>query len=499
MITIYYRIAGAYKSGFLGLFCCCVITLFLLPLILSVRDFYENYARIRLGFIPTVLMNIDSPYQANKINNILKEITTKYTIDHSLQGASCLLEHANFNVVQDVMDKDSMFETIHKNKMLLGIDFKGNDNITIQQDKQMSCKVIQMGEFGSWFMDIEKSQVLHEGNALLIDNQRRFHMHVSDRGDYYRLRYIETDTRHDVLFFDFLNRFVHQFQRPAYTGIGMDRYTQPHENDKEIKFFHIYLKRHILAYASLIFPSSSNYVPAIVSSDLLHSINKYDYITEAILSSSKYKIPVLANEAFNLAPEQNMNQSMLLSNIHHFYQYIAPSDSSSFLYLYCNNKWTDDIVRLIHQKNKNAKCLTRKDIVPSYYIEKAIVSVSILTLFFLFVCVFSCILLIRLIKFYSVFQDDLTLLKLYGYHFSIFSTSLSTLTILAHGVAAGFLYQFIYWNNQLLEAYYFPSLFMNWTNLFYSSLICWAIIAVCYICEKQTLKQLSYTDRGKNQ
>jgi len=499
MISIYFRLAGAYKTGFLGLLSCCVITLFLLPLILSMKDFYENYSRIRLGFIPTVSIIFDEPYNAKTTDVILDEIKNKFIIDHSLQGAACLLKHANFNVQQDIMDQDSIFETIHKNKMLLGIDFKGNDQIFIKQDIQINCKVVQMGEFGSWYMDIEKSNDLHEGEAYLIDDQTRFPMRLSDRGDYYRLRYIETNTQQDALFFDFLNRFVHQFQKPAYTGIGTDRYTQQLENDKDIQYFHTYLKRHILAYTSLIFPSRSKYVPAIVSSDLLHSINKYDYITAANLSSKKYNIPVVAYDAFNLTPEQKMIPSMLLTHISHFNQYINRSDAQSFLYLYCNNNWADAIVHLIHQKKTHATCLTRKDIVPSYFLEKRIVSISIITLFSLFVCVYFCILLIKLIKFYSVFQDDITLLKLYGYNFSIFSTTLLFLTILANCLSACLLYLFILWNNLLLKAYYFPQIFMNWTNFAYASTIGWTVIVVCFFIENHMLKQLFYADRGKNQ
>jgi len=501
MISLYFKLASRYKYGFLSLLLCCTMTLFLLSMVLSIKDFYENYSTIRMGFIPTVSVTIETPYDAHQMDTIVNTIKNNFPIDHSLQGAACLLERANFHVEKNVALHKQMFATIHKKKQLIGIDFKGNHNLEIKQGGTIiSSKVIQMDEFGRWYLDIEKNNKLHEGEAYLIDSKNHFLVKLSDRGTYFRIHFIEKEAQAVIAFFDFLNRFIHQFQKPTYAGIGTDRFVYTLKKDSEnIKYFHIYLKRYIVAYAGLIFQSQTDVMPVIVSSDLLHSINEYDYITLARLQSKNYNIPMIAYDAFNISPEQHMSKSMLLTNLTHFNKHIKKAQSHSFLYLYCNHKWANKIVQMIHQMNNQAACLTRQNIVPSYLREQNIVFISILTLFSLFVGVYTCIVLIKLMKFYSIFQDDLTLLKLYGNQFAIFTISVLCMTIIANGISVLLFNQFIHWNNQLLDACYYPSIFMNWTNFVYASLISWGIVIISLFLENRMLNQLNYAHRGNNQ
>jgi hypothetical protein len=470
-------------------------------MVLSIKEFYENYSAIRMGFIPTVSVKIKAPYDASQMDAIVKTIKSKFPIDHSLQGASCLLDHANFRVQTNEVLHEQMFATIHKKKKLLGIDFRGDHSIYIKQGQSLiKSNVIQMSEFGRWHFDIEKTDKLHEGEAHIIDLKKQYQVDVSDRGHYLRIHYVQKDPQEIISFFDFLNRFIAQFQKSTYAGIGTDRfvYTLDSDTDK-IKYFQTYLKRYIIAYAGLVFQSQTDTLPVIVSSDLLHSINEYDNITLARLQTKSYNIPVIAYDAFNISPEQHMSKSMLLTNLTHFNTHIKKEDRHSFLYLYCNHKWADKIVDEITQINRQATCLTRHNIVPSYLREQNIVFISIMTLFSLFVGVYTCIVLIKLMKFHSIFQDDLTLLKLYGNQFTIFTTSVFMMTFIANGISALLFIRFIQWNNQLLESCYYPPILMNWTNFGYASLISWGIVLISLFLENRMLNQLNYAHRGKNQ
>jgi len=498
MIAIYYKLANSYKFGFLEMFACCIILLIILPIIISVKDYYEHYSDIRLGFLPDLAIQISEPYNEHRISPIVESIKSKYSINFSLQGAMKNLTDSNFKVQQDVMNDESFFETIHKKMVLLGIDFQGSPLIQVLQDHKVSCEVKQLGEFGHWYIDVYNTAQLKTGNAYIIDGNNRINVRIFKRKDYYRIRYDETGNDDDIPFFDFLNHFISRFQKTAYSGIDADRFSSV-KSDTKIDYFNTHLKRQLLAYAGLIFPPHPQYLSTIVSSNLLHSINKYDYITMANLSSKRYNIPIIAHDAFYFLPEQKLNNNLLLSNIKQFHEFIQDSDSQSFIYIYCESSYIDDIIKDIKKENIQATFLSRKQIVPSYFTEKGIVIICISTLYFLLILLCFCISFIKLIKFYSVFQDDLTLLKLYGYNFSIFSVSVIIIVLSSNIVSAFILNLFFNWNNQLLNTFYYPSIIFNWTNYLYTTLIFYSVVGFNYLCELYLLNNISYASRGKNQ
>jgi hypothetical protein len=469
-----------------------------MPIIMSIKDYYEHYSDIRLGFLPDLAVHISEPYNQKQIDSIIESIRNKYSIDFTLQGAMNVLPESNFKVQQDIMNDESFFETIPKKMTLLGIDFKGSKLIQVFQKKHISCEVKQFGEFGHWYIDICKPTQLGIGKAYIVDGKERIEIKIFDRKNYFRIRYDEKGNNDDIKFYNFLSHFINRFQKTDYSGIDADRFACL-DSDSDINYFHTHLKRQILAYAGLIFPPNSSYLSTIVSSNLLHSINKYDYITMANLNSTQYNIPAIAHEAFYFLPEQKMIKSMLLSNIDQFKQFVRLSESQSFIYVYCDSRYIDDIINDISNEKIQATFMSRKQIVPSYFTEKKIVTICMSTLYCLLVMMCFCIVFIKLIKFYSVLQDDLTLLKLYGYHFSIFSVSVLIIVLLSNVISAILLSLYFNWNNNLLTNYYYPSIVFNWTNYLYTSLIFYCIIGMNYLCELHLLNNISYASRGKNQ
>ena len=409
-----------YKWNFVGVFFSFVVILFLSTFLLTIRNYHSYYADIKFGFIPDVALTFDLPVKTDDLDALIEEIKAKFTINHVIQGGVKKIKDASFPVQNNWGNKNA--ETIEKNITVLGIDFRGNRKITIlQDDREIKCEVLNIGKFGSWFIEIEKTGKIAEGICSLAVGEQKIEFLVTDYGSFFKLRYHNPDNGRCDLLYKFLNDFIERFIDTRYSGINVDRFANLENQRGNSYEFDIHQKRKILAYAGIIFGKFQERIPALLSLDLMRSINKYGYITETELryDNHEYKLQVI--DAFNFEPDQLFNKSVALINIHAFQKIFNFTSGYNLIYLYCDDSNSEQIVSYVQQKYPNVNHILRNDVISGFNKQRIVINFCVALLYVLFFAIVFCIVFIRLLKFYSVFQDELTLFKLYGFGLYIYS------------------------------------------------------------------------------
>jgi len=494
MIKIIFCIAKDNKLNLSGILITFITILILMTLVLSIRNYYHYYSEINYGFIPDIAVYFNNFDETDSLQKLTDEIKAEFNIKQIYQGVETLLKNVSFTINSN--------ETVQKDVTVLGLIFNGDKKIYISQsNKKYCCNVINIGEFGNFYIDIQKNSNLNDGSCMLLlddENSLSIPMIVLDYDNFIRLRYNGQSKEHDNLLYNYLIKYINRFANIKYSGINMNRFEYFQETDKLTNWFNVFYKKYILAYSGIIFEGNKNRVSSLITSDLMRSISKYFNIKSTIMKYSNEQIYLQVLDTFNFKPEKKINKSIILMNYSNFINHLKLIPKKFFIYIYCDESVNKNLLKKINDTDSKVNCILKSEIIPDLLIEQSIVNNSIKLLYLLFTSIVFFIIFIKLVKFYSIYEDDLILLKIYGFNLPIFFIMTMIVSIPGILISYTLLYYFNIFNNLLLTKYYYPPLDFNWSALVYSLITCFLILIIIYFIEIRMFHNISFSS-GDNE
>ncbi|WP_419658170.1 uncharacterized protein Dvar_71230 [Desulfosarcina variabilis str. Montpellier] len=332
-IKILYNFIKGYLWQIFGLFL-SLISLFVLQyLIFLTLGLYSYYYSLNTGFTPNISAQFNNSISKKEVDKIIENIKSKNDVDITYKGYFKELDDGFF--VLENKDTGNLCQTLKKNIVLWAIDFDDKQEIEIYQDtKKFRCKVINIGKFGRWFIEISKPEYLQDGKCTIRYKDKIIDMEVYNKDDNAKLRLISNEFL--PIFGNFLNDFLNRFIDIRYTGIGIDNYAHNINKSEEQNSFSVYSEKRILAYFNLIFGKSYDSNPVLITRNLMRDVSSYGYITSTILQNDNTTIDLEIIESFEFEPEKNYNTNLILMNKKNFDSIFNTKNKFNLINIYCD-------------------------------------------------------------------------------------------------------------------------------------------------------------------
>lgn len=496
---IYHSLLKHNCLNFIGLVISLSGMVIVFVLIFHVRDFYKYYEEVRAGFIPEIAVSFADDLKKKDIEKLLNDLNL-FNIKDIKVGARRQINNAKFSVEsgESMNDSHHKMETLNKNIDIIGLRFDGDRHILLEQgSKKFTAKVLQIHYFGGWLIDIDKVANLKGEKAFICYQNFLIDVVLSDYGSYYQCEVANPrDSDQMKLFLNFMTDYISRFIGLQSTGIPPNRFDNLRKADRDLYELEMYKKRIVLAYAQLIF--SKGKVPRVLfSNPLFYSIAKYEQIKKTKLMMNQRQIPLMVIDSFYINSENYFNNNLILMNYKDYHSLFKTS-GYNLLFLYGKDFSSKKITEYIKENFEDANITMKHDAIPILKFQSNLVYFCMYLLLGLFLVVVSCILFIRLMKFYTVFEYELIFFKIYGLSVLVFSFMFSIIILVSIGFSYLFINIFVMANNRLLSAYYYPEIILTKDNYSYTGFIIAAIFVIVSVIEYFLFKKLNFGKRSEN-
>ena len=490
-----FSLISNYKSGITSLWMSFVIILCLLTILLTIKTYFSYYASVSYGFIPEIAVFFKQGIDENQIIYVTDGLENKFQISHIRMGCIHSISNAYFLMKND---QYNITQTLKQNIQIIGVVLNANKDITIfQNGHQFISTVEDLDEFGSWFIKINKVKGLKPGKCEIVTHTDvHVPVDIFDATNCFNIRFASDDTGIQQAFYAFLNHFISRFTQLDSTGIDIDRFAGTHYQTDEANVFDIYQKRRIVAYANLIFEKDPAKIHALLSNDIMKRFSKYGSITQTTLCFEDKQIQLHALDSFNYKPEKKLENSVILINYDIFKELFKGSLNQKMMFIYTPEYYLKPMIQYIQLMTPDAVYIDKNQSIPSFMNQKLIINVCSQLLSILFFVIVLCIVNIRLLKFYSIFYEDLLIMKLYGFQSYLYSILLLIVLIFSSVIAYSILFVSHYFFNKLLIQFFYQPMSFPLMNYGLALLSCIVIFVIAFIVEYRLFHQLSYNTNG---
>lgn len=478
-----------------GMFFSFVAIILVFCMLLHIKHFYNNYTEIKAGFIPEIKVRFDQPIAEEDIAVLINEIKSSHEVENIQKGYIKELGNARFDLSSEREAEKSA--SLDKNISIIGFNYNAGKKIELfQGEEKFNAEVVNIDNFGNWFINIKKNEKLKESEAHLYVNGQRINLEVLDLGEYYSLQLRDPEDSGQLrLLYDFMVEFAERFARLKNTGIPSNRFEEAENQEGELYARKIFIKRKLLGLFGLVFSGRQNDINSLISSFLYHNISRYSQARRSVLEARGQSYSLHIIDFFNLTAEKYYNNNAVLMNYKDFSNLFGIKDKINTLFIYGNNFSRKDVVADISSHYSDTNFVLSHEAIPTLNVQTKVVEYSIYFLLGVFCTAVSCIVIIRLLKFYMVYKYEMVFMKLYGYRGLIFSNLLAVLFLLSLGAGYAAVKFLLHVNNKILSNYYFPVVQMNVLALAVPALVCAAIVTGAYFLEKWQFDKLEYTTR----
>ena len=233
---------------------------------------------------------------------------------------------------------------------------------------------------------------------------------------------------------------------------------------------------------------------AVSSSFLAQDLNNFGILDNFNIETKTTSFNINIRSTIEYNPEKYYNKNIIIVNKTVLDKYFSTANQNNYIDIYLKDISTDTINQIksiVKQYDSDYKILLQEDIIPSIKAKKILfdssfVIMSLFVLGILFVAMY-----IVLIQFYSNFNSELSLLKLYGSKIP-YQTFVN---ISSFVISIGLNYIFLLKENEIINTimlkYFFISYELNITDFVISATILAGYIFVIYLLEKQQIKKLN--------
>lgn len=497
-MTIWWRgVVWPYRISFVLIALSFVIIMCLLTLLLGIKGQYTYYTDQKMGLVPACGINFSNYIKPEELKALDLKLTKAFTVPYSVRGANALLSEASFSVGES--------RTLEKNMVVLGIDFSRDRTLTfLQHGQRFRTPVLEIGELGRWFLKIPKVSGFQSGQCRLLFGDKNIRLNAYDYDSYFQIKAACHHCEANDDFASFAVEFLSRFLDNRYSGIGMDRFSgKPIEENVSQKenMFDIYVKPALLSYAGIIFDQGESVIRVLLAGSLFRSVARYDIGLDTDLEFNDGSLRVRVLDSVYFDTEANYNNNIVLMNFNSFQEAFELSRSRSFIYLYgIKEDIAEEIQHFVLDKYPEASFVLRDEAVPTRARERRIIHAGIHSFYTLFFILTYFIVIVRLMKFYSVLNTQLIFIKQFGSKTLIYSTCTLGLALLSVLISLPILLYVYLFNNQLLSQYLYPPIYFQFSSFLFSCVLLFTLVAICFLIEKYILYgMLTYTQRGENQ
>ncbi len=234
---------------------------------------------------------------------------------------------------------------------------------------------------------------------------------------------------------------------------------------------------------------------AISSTFLAQDLNNFGILDDFTIKTDEYEYTVNIRSTIEYNPEVGYDKNILIVNQNILEENLNLKDKNNYIDIYSeifqNKSDIETLGRIVSKYDKSFKILSQEDIIPSIKPKKLLFSTSIISISIFILSILFIAMYIVLLQFYSNFNSELSLLKLYGskipYQAFINFTSFLISAVLNYI----FMLQQEAIINKIMLKYFFINYEISIVDYFISISILFVYVIIVYLLEYKQIKKLN--------
>ena len=233
---------------------------------------------------------------------------------------------------------------------------------------------------------------------------------------------------------------------------------------------------------------------AVSSSYLAYDLNNLGILDNFIMSSSEIEFSASIRSTFNYNPEKLYDKNILLFNKKVLEEQFEVGDENNFIDIYVesqNIEKLEILKEIILEYDPKAKFINQEEIIPSIAPKKRVFNILVVSFSVLIFGILFIAMYVVLRQFYSNFESELALLKLFGINQPFQSYINST----SFFISSALIYFVLKYEestiNSIMMKYFFTKYDFDMSNYLISLGILSIYIFVIYILEISSIKKLN--------
>ena len=282
------------------------------------------------------------------------------------------------------------------------------------------------------------------------------------------------------------NRFVLHVKHYAFSD-EQDSEAEPDASASELVWLN-----ELTDFLDMITYSNGN--SAVSSSYLAYDLNNLGILDNFTMSSSDVEFSASIRSTFYYNPEKLYDKNILFFNKMVLDEQFGIGDKNNFIDVYVeadNISKLDALKKIILDYDKNAKFIMQEEIIPSIAPKKRVFSILVISFSVLIFGILFIAMYVVLRQFYSNFESELALLKLFGLN-QPFQTYINIISFL---ISSELIYFILKYEesmlNEIMMKYFFTKYDFEMQNYAISLVILFIYIIIIYLLEVISIKKLN--------
>ncbi|MEA2049166.1 MAG: hypothetical protein U9O56_00310 [Campylobacterota bacterium] len=234
---------------------------------------------------------------------------------------------------------------------------------------------------------------------------------------------------------------------------------------------------------------------AVSSSFLAQDLNNFGLLENFTIINENYEYPINIRSTVEYNPEKFYDKNIIMINKEYMQEVLNIENKNNFIDIYSaafsSSSKLKELSNIVSKYDKNFTILTQEDIIPSIKPKKFLFDTTVLVLAIFILMILFVAMYIVLRQFYSNFNSELSLLKLYGskipYQAYINFTSFLISAVLNYI----FMIKEQEIINQIMLKYFFIEFSISLSDFVISLSILFVYVVLLYILEYKEIKKLN--------
>lgn len=234
---------------------------------------------------------------------------------------------------------------------------------------------------------------------------------------------------------------------------------------------------------------------AVSSSFLAQDLNNFGLLENFTIINENYEYPINIRSTVEYNPEKFYDKNIIMINKEYMQEVLNIENKNNFIDIYSSvfssSSKLKELSNIVSKYDKNFTILTQEDIIPSIKPKKFLFDTTVLVLAIFILMILFVAMYIVLRQFYSNFNSELSLLKLYGskipYQAYINFTSFLISAVLNYI----FMIKEQEIINQIMLKYFFVEFSISLSDFVISLSILFVYVVLLYILEYKEIKKLN--------
>jgi len=283
------------------------------------------------------------------------------------------------------------------------------------------------------------------------------------------------------------NRFVLRVKQYAFSDEDEERDAKEEAQTRELVWLN-----ELTDFLDMVTFSNGN--SAVSSSYLAYDLNNLGILDNFSMSSGDVEFTSSIRSTFDYNPEKIYDKNILIFNKKVLQEQFGVGDENNFIDIYVQNdniEYLEQLKKIILEYDKDAKFIMQEDIIPSISPKKRVFKILVISFSVLIFGILFIAMYVVLRQFYSNFESELALLKLFGIK-QVFQTYINSISFV---ISSALIYFVLKYEealiNDIMMKYFFTRYDFDMTNYLISLGILLVYIFIINILELSSIKKLN--------